>query len=82
MTVALAKERLRAISDPIDYHAIIVSGRQWQRASNYAIPALLTSIVFNLPKFFELKVDYISVEADPLLHGGENGTEKVRILYT
>lgn len=59
MTVVLAKERYKAISNPIDYHAIIVSGRQWQRAFRYILPALFASVAFNLPKFFELQTKYI-----------------------
>lgn len=59
MTVALAKERYKAISNPIDYHAIIVSGRQWQRAFKYVLPAFFASVIFNLPKFLELQTKYI-----------------------
>lgn len=55
MTVILAMERYRAVSKPIDYHTIIVSGRQWQRVFHYVIPVVIFSVVFNLPKFFELK---------------------------
>ena len=29
LTVILSMERYRAVSKPIDYHAVIVSGRQW-----------------------------------------------------
>ena len=55
MTVTLAMERYRAVSKPIDYHTIIVSGRQWQRVFHYVIPVVIFSLVFNLPKFMELK---------------------------
>ena len=59
MTVVLAMERHRAVSKPIDYHTIIVSGRQWQRVFHYVGPVLAFSVVFNLPKFFELKAEAI-----------------------
>ena len=61
MTVGLAKERFKAISDPIDYHAIMVSGRQWQRVFKYVLPVFAMSVLFNLPKFFELKIEYIDL---------------------
>lgn len=55
MTVSLAMERYRAVTKPIDYHTVIVSGRQWQRVFHYVIPVVAFSLIFNLPKFFELK---------------------------
>ena len=64
MTVVLAKERFKAISDPIDYHAIMVSGRQWQRVFRYVLPVILVSVAFNMPKFFELKTRVFQSE-DP-----------------
>ena len=73
MTVVLAMERYRSISDPIDYHAIMVSGRQWQRVFRYVAPVIFLSVAFNIPKFFELKVDYFPM--------GPNGTLRVSILY-
>ncbi len=54
MTTVIAVERYRAVSQPIDYHAIMVSGRQWQRVSSYVVPVFLFSAGFNIPKFFEL----------------------------
>ena len=54
MTVILAMERYRAVSKPIDYHTIIVSGKQWQRVFRYVIPVVCFCLIFNLPKFFEL----------------------------
>ena len=54
MTVILAMERYRAVSKPIDYHTIIVSGKQWQRVFRYVIPVVCFCFIFNLPKFFEL----------------------------
>jgi hypothetical protein len=62
MTVILAMERYKAISQPIDYHAIIVSGRQWQRVFRYVIPVTFLSVLFNVPKFFELKTLRYTIE--------------------
>lgn len=61
MTVVLAKERYKAISEPIDYHAIIVSGRQWQRVTKYVLPVIFLSVSFNMPKFFELRIDHLTI---------------------
>ena len=72
MTVILAMERFRSISDPIDYHAIIVGGRQWQRVFRYVGPVIFLSVAFNVPKFFELQVDYYPISEGP------NSTLKVR----
>ena len=57
MTVILAMERYRAISKPIDYHTIIVSGKQWQRVFHYVVPVVIFSVLFNMPKFFELTTE-------------------------
>ena len=57
MTVILAMERYRAISKPIDYHTIIVSGKQWQRVFHYVVPVVFFSVLFNMPKFFELTTE-------------------------
>ena len=65
MTVVLAMERFRSISDPIDYHAIIVGGRQWQRVFRYVAPVIVLSVAFNVPKFFELQVDYYPTSEGP-----------------
>ena len=54
MTVILAMERYRAVSKPIDYHTIIVSGKQWQRVFHYVVPVVIFTLIFNMPKFFEL----------------------------
>ncbi len=60
LTMILAMERYRAVSQPIDYHAIIVSGRQWQRVTRYVLPVLVFSLCFNIPKFFELRTNTTS----------------------
>ena len=57
MTVTLAMERYRAISKPIDYHTIIVSGKQWERVFHYVVPVVIFSVLFNMPKFFELTAE-------------------------
>ena len=62
MTVILSMERYLAVTKPIDYHMVIVSGRQWQRIFHYFLPILTFSIVFNLPKFFELMTKVNIVE--------------------
>ena len=61
MTVILAMERYRAVSKPIDYHTIIVSGKQWQRVFHYVVPVVVFSLVFNMPKFFELQTQELEL---------------------
>ena len=71
MTVILAMERYRAVTKPIDYHTVMVSGRQWQRVFHYVIPVVVFSLVFNMPKFFELETMEVSYENET----------RVRLLY-
>jgi hypothetical protein len=74
MTVFLAMERYRAVSKPIDYHTIIVSGRQWQRVFHYVIPVVVLSVAFNLPKFFELRTEEVILGSIHNQTVGENNT--------
>ncbi len=55
MTVVLAFERYLAVSKPIEYHNTVNSGKRWVRLARYVLPVLLLAVVFNLPKFFELR---------------------------
>ena len=41
---------------------VIVSGRQWRRVSHYVVPAIIFSILFNFPKFMELRTRYAIYE--------------------
>ena len=45
-----------------DYHMVIVSGRQWRRVCHYVVPAIIFSILFNFPKFMELRTRYAIYE--------------------
>ena len=55
-TVVLAFERYLAVSKPIEYHNATLGINPWRRVMNYIIPVVLFSIIFNIPKFFEIKI--------------------------
>ena len=55
-TVVLALERYLAVSKPIEYHNATLGINPWRRVMNYIIPVIVFSIIFNVPKFFESKV--------------------------
>ena len=56
-TVVLALERYRAVWRPIEYHNNVNSlAHPWRRVLwTYVAPVVAFSILFNLPKFFEVK---------------------------
>ena len=55
-TVVLALERYLAVSKPIEYHNATLGINPWRRVMNYIIPVVVFSIIFNIPKFFEIKI--------------------------
>ena len=56
ITVVLAIERYIAVTRPIEYHINVTSSgaSPWRRVLKYLIPTVTFSILFNIPKFFEL----------------------------
>ena len=55
--------RYLSVSKPIEYHnTVTASQSKWPRILRYILPVLIFSTLFNLPKFFELRVktDYQS----------------------
>ena len=57
MTVALSLERYRAVWRPVEYHNQCIGVNPWKRALvSYLLPVMLFSILFNIPKFFEVEV--------------------------
>ena len=53
----LALERYLAVSKPIEYHNATLGINPWRRVMNYIVPVIVFSIIFNVSKFFEAKVD-------------------------
>ena len=47
-----------SVSKPIEYHnTVTASQSKWPRILRYILPVLIFSTLFNLPKFFELRVE-------------------------
>jgi hypothetical protein len=55
ITVVLALERYRAVWRPIEYHNNINGVNPWRRVFNYIVPVIVIVVLFNLPKFFEVR---------------------------
>ena len=51
-----------AVTRPVEYHMATVSSGPWRRVACYMVPTVLFSVLFNLPKFFELEADWKSWE--------------------
>ena len=59
MTVAIAFERYTAVHYPMNYNQALNDQRLMRkRVIKYLVPVSLLSFAFNIPKFFESKVDY------------------------
>lgn len=57
MTVALSLERYLAVSKPVEYHQMTNNPSKAPRLVAYCISVVIFSVVFNVPKFFELKLN-------------------------
>lgn len=79
-TVVLAVERYIAVSRPVEYHIMVnTSGSSpWRRVLAYMVPIILFGILFNLPKYFELK----AILPERNNSDGSNGTNLVQFLPT
>ena len=58
--------RYIAVTRPVEYHIATVTSSPWSRVARYLVPTILFSVIFNIPKFFELEVHWHS-------ELGENG---------
>ena len=62
ITVALALERYRAVWRPIEYHNMIKGVNPWNRViMGYVLPVIVFSLLFNIPKCFEIKLQMYPV---------------------
>ena len=77
MTVVLAMERYLAVSRPLEVY-MRAGGAQgdggWPKVALYVGPVLAFSILFNLPTFFEFKVEYPEKKEEEFLeaHAGQS----------
>ncbi|TRY70052.1 hypothetical protein TCAL_04844 [Tigriopus californicus] len=55
ITLTLALERYRAVWRPVEYHNRCKGANPWRRVANYVIPVFIFSVIFNIPKFFEVE---------------------------
>ena len=61
MTCAIAWERYVAVHYPLDYNQAMNDVHSIRkRLLKYVGPCMVLAIVFNIPKFFEAKVEYIA----------------------
>jgi len=61
ITVALSLERYLAVSKPIEYHHTLNSSSKMPRVWAYCISVVVFSVLFNIPKFFELRLTVLNV---------------------
>ena len=75
MTMAIAYERYSAIKYPIQHYQLLRS-RKFRRKMllRYISIVIIFAMVFNLPKFFETKIQWICISEDIK---GDNGTRKI-----
>ena len=68
MTVAIAHERYNAIKEPVQYRQMMVDSKvRRNHFMKYIFSIILVSLIFNVPKFFESKVQWIHIsETIPL----------------
>jgi len=67
LTVALALERYRAVWRPVEYHNNNRGVNPWHKVTiSYILPVVLFSLLFNIPKFFEIQFrEVIPYEGEP-----------------
>ena len=84
-TLAVAVERHLAVSRPVEYHIMVAAaaapggGGAWRRVWLYAAPTVAFSVLFNLPKFFELGSEWQEFNATSL-GGAGAGNETVWVV--
>ena len=69
-SVILFFSRYIAVTRPVEYHIATVTHSPWSRVARYMVPTVLFSVIFNVPKFFELEVYWHSI----LDENGQNMT--------
>lgn len=82
-TVVLAVERYLAVTKPVEYHIMTSSqaANPWLRVWKYMLPTIAFSLLFNLPKFFELELHDTS-EVEEALDPLTNETFSVNVTTT
>ncbi len=70
VTLSLALERYRAVWRPVEYHNRCKVYSPWRCVANYIVPVFVFSVVFNIPKFFEVTFIVRRAEGE----GGVNHT--------
>ena len=84
ITVALALERYRAVWRPVEYHNKIKGVNPWHRVFvSYVLPVVVFSLLFNIPKCFEITFDTYSPAAAVNHNSSTNETleDVVNITY-
>ncbi|TRY68381.1 hypothetical protein TCAL_12021 [Tigriopus californicus] len=59
LTVLMARERLRAIQDPVSYRNDCLSRSEWVKPIVYSINSLIVAGIFVIPLFWESKVEVV-----------------------
>ena len=60
MTVAIAHERYNAIRQPVQYRQMMVDANvRKKHFMKYILSIIFVSLIFNIPKFFEISVQWI-----------------------
>ena len=54
--------RYIAVTRPVEYHMATVSSGPGKRVALYMVPTVVFSVLFNIPKFFELEANWHAVE--------------------
>ena len=75
-TVALSLERYRAVWRPVEYHLRIQGVNPWNRVIvSYVLPVVVFSLVFSIPKCFEIKFETFPMEVQQ--NESTNGTTTI-----
>ena len=62
MTVAIAHERYDAIRQPVQYRQMMIDlDVRRKHFMKYILTIVLISLIFNVPKFFEIKIQWIHI---------------------
>ena len=75
LTISLAIERYRAVCNPVKYHINTQGTNPWKKMIiSYALPVVVFSLLFSMPKFFEVKMGGYSqnIYQDNILTGTRN----------
>ena len=66
----MALERYRAVWRPVEYHNKCKGVNPWRRVVlSYVMPVIIFSVLFNIPKFFEVKFVFAPIDVATKLEG-------------